>query len=260
MASSGNGPLALIDVKQLTLSDVESGFDLTRANDINWGQFRAPLKIVDDHQSTANGLDDRLLLSLGILLIAVHTTSPDPNSPSSPPIPITSQSRFTFWPFVFQGVKCSLRGFPGYSLWYGPDPRVDMAVNLIIVETMQGLSAAGIPECLAYMGMVHKQHQYEDKTSRPVGLSSDHDQFHFLMISGEGNWSQMDYNYASHTQEIVDTLAFFHKEASILSASCGSGISDTHALPAHIRSTSEKPWSIFQVTGDIDNMDEKESD
>lgn len=35
-----------LEVKSLELSDVESGFDLTR-NDVNWAQFRTPFKISD---------------------------------------------------------------------------------------------------------------------------------------------------------------------------------------------------------------------
>lgn len=88
-------------------------------------------------------------------------------------------------------MKWSLRGFPTFSLWYGPKVREDLAVNSIIVETRRGQSAAGVPQCLAYMGMVHTQRRYEGKVNHPIfGLATDNEEFHFLVISGEGNVSK----------------------------------------------------------------------
>lgn len=46
MAPAREGRLFPLEVKSLELSDVESGFDLTR-NDVNWEQFRTPFKIAD---------------------------------------------------------------------------------------------------------------------------------------------------------------------------------------------------------------------
>lgn len=101
------------------------------------------------------------------------------------------KTQFLFEPFVLAEMKCSLRGFPSLSLWYGPKGGEDLAVNSIIVETWRGESAAGVAQCLAYMGMVHTQRRYEDKVNYPIyGLSTDNDRFHFLMISGEGNVSK----------------------------------------------------------------------
>lgn len=101
------------------------------------------------------------------------------------------KTQFLFEPFVLAGMKCSLRGFPSFSLWYGPRDGEDLAVNSIIVETRRGKSSTGVAQCLAYMGMVHTQRRYEDKMNHPIfGLSTDNDQFHFLMISGEGNVSK----------------------------------------------------------------------
>lgn len=89
---------------------------------------------------------------------------------------------------MLAGMKCSLRGFPSFSLWYGLKGGEDLTVNSIVVETRKGESAAGVAQCLAYMGMVYTQRRYEEKVDHPIyGLSTDDDQFHFLMISGQGN-------------------------------------------------------------------------
>jgi hypothetical protein len=41
-----------------------------------------------------------------------------------------------------------------------------------------------------YLGMIRAQRRYEDKVEHAVfGLSTDHDQFHFLRINTEGEVS-----------------------------------------------------------------------
>lgn len=45
------------------------------------------------------------------------------------------KTQFLSEPFVLAEMKCSLRGFPSLSLWYGPKGGEDLAVNSIIVET-----------------------------------------------------------------------------------------------------------------------------
>lgn len=90
--------------------------------------------------------------------------------------------------FLFRGVQRSLRGFPSFSLWYGPKKREGLDVNWIIVETRIGESAAGVPQCLAFMSMAHTQSRYEGKINHPIfGLATDNYPFHFLVISGDGN-------------------------------------------------------------------------
>ncbi|KAK4861954.1 hypothetical protein LT330_003092 [Penicillium expansum] len=65
--------------------------------------------------------------------------------------------------------------------------------------------------------MIHAQRRYEGKADCTVfGLSTDNEQFHFLRINNKG-------------EEIVETIAYFHKYTSALSV-CN-----------HI-STSENAW------------------
>lgn len=76
-------------------------------------------------------------------------------------------------------------------------------------------------------------------------------------------------NHSGHTQEIVETLAYFHTQASILSASCRSGTSENasesqvlnnqEGLAAHPSGTSDRPCSVFQARDDIEETD-KEND
>ncbi|KAJ5687830.1 hypothetical protein N7536_010449 [Penicillium majusculum] len=119
------------------------------------------------------------------------------------------------------------------------------------------------------MGMVYTQRRYEEKVNHPIyGLSTDNDEFDFLMISGEGN-SQLEMHHSGHTQEIVETLAYFHTQASILSCSSPGGIPENgsesqvaldnqEALAAHSKGTSDKPLSSFQVKTEIESTDEDE--
>ena len=76
-------------------------------------------------------------------------------------------------------------------------------------------------------------------------------------------------HHSGHTQEIVETLAYFHTQASILSCSSPSGIPENgsqsqvaldnqEALAAHANRTSDKPLSSFQVKTEIENTDEVE--
>ncbi|KGO60848.1 hypothetical protein PEX2_101130 [Penicillium expansum] len=252
MASKRKQNVFILEVNSLDLSEVEIGFGLKKVNDINWAQFRTPFEIADCCQHTLNMLDDfriQMPPRLGILLLDVHTKPPNPNSPGSPPIPISSKFEFSFQPFSRHGTRdTSLSGVPSYLLWYGPDVGEDLAVNSIIVEKKEGQSAAGVPQCLAYMGM-----------------------FHFLLISSEGKWSQLDLNYSSHRQEIVETLAYFHTQASVLSTFCGSGTSENgsqsrvasdiqKSLHVQRTGTSVEDWSIFQVTNEIEDAQGEDDD
>ncbi|KAK4862239.1 hypothetical protein LT330_003377 [Penicillium expansum] len=276
MASKRKQNVFILEVNSLDLLEVEIGFGLKKVNDINWAQFRIPFEIADCCQHTLNMLDDfriQIPPRLGILLLDVHTKPPNPNSPGSPPIPISSKFEFSFQPFSRPGTRdTSLSGVPSYLLWYGPDVGEDLAVNSIIVETKEGQSAAGVPQCLAYMGMVHQQRRYENKVNHTIfGLSTDNDQFHFLLISSEGKWSQLDLNYSSHRQEIVETLAYFHTQASVLSTFCGSGTSENgsqsrvasdiqKSLHVQRTGTSVEDWSIFQVTNEIEDAQGEDDD
>ncbi|KAJ5511975.1 hypothetical protein N7453_004078 [Penicillium expansum] len=62
--------------------------------------------------------------------------------------------------------------------------------------------------------MIHAQRRYEGKADCTVfGLSTDNEQFHFLRINNKG-------------EEIVETLAYFHKYASALSVCDHSSTSE----------------------------------
>ncbi|KAJ5490044.1 hypothetical protein N7453_010869 [Penicillium expansum] len=249
MASKRKQNLSILEVNSLDPLEVETGFGLKKVNDINWAQFRTPFEIADCCQHTLNMLDDfriQIPPRLGILLLD---------------------------PFSRHGTRDTpLSGVPSYLLWYGPDVGEDLAVNSIIVETKEGQSAAGVPQCLAYMGMVHQQRRYENKVNHTIfGLSTDNDQFHFLLISSEGKWSQLDLNYSSHRQQIVETLAYFHTQASVLSAFCGSGTSENgsqsrvasdiqKSLHVQRTGTSVEDWSIFQVTNEIEDAQGEDDD
>lgn len=165
--------------------------------------------MIDASVSSSDGKHEMALrLRLGILLVAVHSTSPDQRTPDLDPIPLSPGSRFSFEPVLYQEEVYCLQGTPAYSLWYGQDSwRDNTAVKSVVVETERGESLSGIPQALAYMGgwlpfmsslsvtkqtnqdigMAHRQRQYEKRDPIDLfGLSTDHEQFHFLRISCEG--------------------------------------------------------------------------
>ncbi|CRL22334.1 unnamed protein product [Penicillium camemberti] len=232
-------------VEALTLPDVEHIFNLTKTEDTNWTQLRAPfeitdycnkiLKEVDAAISRSNGRLDlvmklRLELRLELLLTAVYATPP---SPGSTPIPVSSKRPFLFEPVAYKEKVYCLQGTPDWFLWYCPDTKKEeesVAINLVIVVTEHGQSADGVSRTLAYMAMIHTQRRAEGKADCSVfGLSTDNNQFHFLQINDKGEASGSE--LLGITEEIVEKLAYFHKQASILSASDRSGeTKKTHSV------------------------------
>ncbi|KAJ5790074.1 uncharacterized protein N7518_007085 [Penicillium psychrosexuale] len=154
-----------LSVEVLPFPDVERIFHLTRAENTDWAQLRAPfeladhckivLKMVDAAISRSNGRPEMAVkLRLGILLDAVHATPPNPESPDSTPIPISSKCPFLFGPVVYNEKVHCLQGTPDWFLWYGPDGdkgKENVAINLVILEAEHGQSANGVRQTLAYM-------------------------------------------------------------------------------------------------------------
>lgn len=94
-----------------------------------------------------------LQLRLVSLLSALHSESPDQHTYTLTRIPISTKCRFSFEPVIYKEEKRCLRGFPDFSLWYGPyAEKENAAVNFVIIETKKEQSSRGIPQALAYMG------------------------------------------------------------------------------------------------------------
>jgi hypothetical protein len=92
-------------------------------------------------------------LRLGILLSAVHSTSPDQRTPDLSPIPLSSGYLFSFEPVIYNEQMYRLQGLPEWSVWYSHyGEKGNAAVNFVIVETKKGESSYGVPQALAYMG------------------------------------------------------------------------------------------------------------
>ncbi|KAJ5181488.1 hypothetical protein N7449_011635 [Penicillium cf. viridicatum] len=179
--------------------------------------------------------EDLILLydfALELLLNAVYATPP---SPGSTPIPVSFKRRFLFGPVVYKERVHCLQGTPDWFLWYAPhtnNGKEVVAINLVIVVTEHGQSTDGVCRTLAYMTMIHTQRRAEGKADCSVfGLSTDNNQFHFLQINDKSEWSQLVLNYLNHLREIVEMLAYFHKQALILSASdCGGDTKKAHSV------------------------------
>ncbi|KAJ5819606.1 hypothetical protein N7474_005197 [Penicillium riverlandense] len=231
-------------VDELPLPDIERVFHLTQADHTDWSQFQTPFEIPENSRSYLSTIDTSISNSDGIheialqqrlvmLLTAVYSAAPkDPRFPGLTKIPISGKWRFSFQPIVYEGELRCLQGSPDYSLWYHPGAgKQSLAVSLIILEAKKGQSALCVPQALAYMGMIHTQRRYEHMIEHTVfGLSTDNNQFHFLQINTHGEWSQLDLDYSNHRQEIVETLAYFHRQASILSTlAYSNGTKENHS-------------------------------
>lgn len=97
--------------------------------------------------------------------------------------------RFSLDPVKYKGEMYCLQGHPSWNLQCRPDgsARDDLAINFVAVEQAIGKSSDGIPQALAYMGMIYRQRQYEGRSPNEIfGLSTDHGQFHFLRMSTKG--------------------------------------------------------------------------
>ncbi|KAJ6006776.1 hypothetical protein N7451_004720 [Penicillium sp. IBT 35674x] len=284
-------------VDQLCLADVEKAFHLTESNDTNWSRFQIPFMIpencwsylsdIDTSISNSDGLHEiSLQQRLVFLLAAVYSTAPeDPRFPDLTQIPISGKCRLSFQPIVYEREMCRLEGSPDLSLWYQLDAGEEgLDISFIIMDTKKGQSDLGVPQALAYMGqsfhstptsaliiflgMIHRQRRYEGMVEHTIfGLSTDHNHFRFLQINTEGKWSQLALDYSSQRQEIIDTLAYLHRHASILSTLPSSresrNISNSQMeggllAATHSRGKLNKTWFTFQANGC--NSDDSSSD
>ncbi|KAJ6125719.1 hypothetical protein N7523_003339 [Penicillium sp. IBT 18751x] len=225
----GDCHFPLLAVEKLQLSDVERIFNLVQTDDMDWALSRVPFDMPGDCASFLNKIDASvsrsdgmhkvaMRLRLSILLSAVHSTSPDQSAPELPRVPLSTGYRFLFEPVIYKEEMYRLQGVPVFSLWYTESSRSDnAAMNFVVVETKKGESSHGVPQALAYMGMIHKQRDDEGSVQNVIfGLSTDHDQFHFVHLDCQGKWSRLDITY-SNRQQIIETFAYIHKQTSLLS-------------------------------------------
>ncbi|KAL1980479.1 hypothetical protein VTN96DRAFT_4035 [Rasamsonia emersonii] len=82
-----------------------------------------------------------------------------------------------------------LNGQSDYTIWYDDQT---MGTNLVIIEAKRQLAhMLAIPQCLAYMAMVHSIRKTEGlENSIVFGCCSDSFHFVFLRIDNEGKYPQ----------------------------------------------------------------------
>ncbi|KAJ5638157.1 hypothetical protein N7490_008036 [Penicillium lividum] len=229
------------EVSELSFSDIERAFHLIQGDGTDWTLYRTPFEISEKSSSYLRTLDTSISNKDGIheialrqwlatLLTMVYSVPPkDPRFHGLIKISISGKRRFSFYPVIYDGTMSCLQGTPDYSTWYDPEGREEyLAMNFFILETKEGQSGHSVPQALAYMGMIHAQRRFEGMTVHTVfGLSTDNHQFNFLQLNTSGEWSQLTLEYSTHRQEIVETLAYIHRHASILSTfACGCGSQD----------------------------------
>ncbi|KAJ5928017.1 hypothetical protein N7466_006973 [Penicillium verhagenii] len=261
------------EVSELSLSDIELAFHLIRGGNTDWTLYQAPFQISEISSSYLRALDASIFNKDGIheialrqrlatLLTMVYSVPPkDPRFHSLIKISISGKRRFSFYPVIYEGEMTCLQGIPDYSTWYDPEGWEEyLAMNFFVVETKTGQSGQSVPQGLAYMAMIHAQRRYEGMTVHAVfGLSTDNSQFNFLQINTSGEWSQITLEYSTHRQEIVETLAYIHRHASILSTfACGCGSQDKPSEAQvgggflatgglHARAPQDIAWSTLQI-------------
>ncbi|KAJ5999450.1 hypothetical protein N7451_007260 [Penicillium sp. IBT 35674x] len=239
---------ASLSVRHLPLAEIETQFHLTHVNTTDWTRFQTPFQMSDEMGSYLTGIDTSienegirqiaLRCRFHSILCSVYCVAPkDPRYPDLTKIPVSGKWSFFFEPIIYNGEMRCLRGCPDYLIWYHPDAETeDLAINLVILQPKEGHSLRCVPQTLAYMAMIHTQRRYEERIEHTIfGLSTDGIQFHFLQIDCKGEWSQLGLHYPSHRQEILNTLAYIHRHASILSS-----------LPCNGR---EQSYSESQVEG-----------
>ncbi|KAJ5822724.1 hypothetical protein N7447_005064 [Penicillium robsamsonii] len=127
--------------------------------------------------------------TLDLLLVYAHDIATFSQPDAGQNIGIQTERNWVFEPVTYQKKKFALVGKPDYAVWYGNVD--DIAVNIVIMEAKsQNSTSQGVPQCLAYMGMVHRLRRREKKKNCTVyGVTADAQFFFFLKIDEKSRWS-----------------------------------------------------------------------
>ncbi|KAJ5120887.1 uncharacterized protein N7515_010275, partial [Penicillium bovifimosum] len=139
-------------------------------------------------------------------------TSRQPNADQK--IRIQTEGHWVFAPVEYRKKQFILVGKPEYAVWYGDVN--DTAVNVVIVRAKSPLSASeGIPQCLAYMSMVHQHRRREKKKNCTVyGVSADAQIFLFLKIDEKSRWSMTGLDaFTGNFDRVLGMLVYLLQKA-----------------------------------------------
>ncbi|KAJ5828037.1 uncharacterized protein N7525_006290 [Penicillium rubens] len=127
--------------------------------------------------------------TIDLLLVYAHDIATSGHPSAGQHIGIQTERHWVLEPVKYDKKKFALVGKPDYAVWYGNID--DTAVNIVVVEAKSQNSAGqGVPQCLAYMGMVHRLRQREKRQNCTVyGVAADAQYFFFLKINEKSRWS-----------------------------------------------------------------------
>ncbi|KAJ5535389.1 hypothetical protein N7527_001643 [Penicillium freii] len=178
-------------------------------------ELKSVLTKVDAARSKSSLNEASIRWTLDLLLVYAHdiATFRQPNAGQN--IGIQTERHWVFEPVEYDKKKFTLVGKPDYAVWYGNVN--DTAVNIVIVEAKSQNSASkGVPQCLAYMGMVHRLRQREKKKNCTVyGVTADAQFFIFLKIDEKSRWSAVSVTaVAGKFDHVLGMLVYLLRKAS----------------------------------------------
>ncbi|KAJ5458273.1 hypothetical protein N7475_009661 [Penicillium sp. IBT 31633x] len=154
-------------------------------------ELKSVLLKVDAARSESPLNEVSIRWKLDLLLVYAHDIATSGQPDAGQRIGIQTERHWVFEPVRHEQKKFALIGKPDYAVWYGKVD--DTAVNIVVVEAKSiGSAGKGIPQCLGYMGMVHRLRQREKKKNCTVyGMATDAQAFFFLKIDEKSKWSMV---------------------------------------------------------------------
>ena len=224
----------------MTLPEALKIFDLKIDKDVLWGN--EAVKIVPDYLSDNIGRINEVVADLHrsneafarilidqILLAAIYEQRHDPletritSDAQGPAILTLTHELLMTYVVTHNDTKMMLNGTADYTILYDTNSTSKLATNLILVEAKKaGMVESCLGQLTAYMGIVHRTRQNEEKRNSVVyGAASDGNSFRFLRIDNESKWTQSQfYQWDWHGSDMIYTI--IHKLIRIAALSSPS--------------------------------------
>ncbi|KAJ5819605.1 hypothetical protein N7474_005196 [Penicillium riverlandense] len=176
------------------------------------------IELIDEVLNNSVSNEASIRWKLNALMMHAHRMATADKTASNQPISIQTESLFSMGPVVHDEQQWTLTGRPDYTVWYGNKDHVSL--NVVVVEAKcQQRGLTGLPQALAYMGVVHHQRKKLGKRDSTVyGVTCDDVEFRFLKLNDNSEWSEKHVTAREQQYEqAFGLLVFLMKKALSLS-------------------------------------------
>ncbi|KAJ5209159.1 hypothetical protein N7449_003538 [Penicillium cf. viridicatum] len=177
-------------------------------------ELKSVLTKVDAARSKSPLNEASIRWTLDLLLVYAHDIATFRQPDAGQNIGIQTERHWVLEPVKYEKKEFALVGKPDYAVWYGNVD--DTAVNIVVVEAKsQNAACKGVPQCLAYMGMVHRLRRREKKKNCTVyGMTADAQYFFFLKIDEKSRWSVVSViAFAGEFDHVLGMLVYLLRKA-----------------------------------------------